>query len=31
VEIVSKNEFRENFYQIGWMDVIDLEIIVDKN
>jgi hypothetical protein len=31
VEILSKTEFRENFHQIGWMNVIDLEIIVDKN
>jgi hypothetical protein len=31
VEILSKTEFRENFYQIGWMNAIDLEINVDKN
>jgi hypothetical protein len=31
VEILSKTEFRENFHQIGWMNAIDLEIIVDKN
>jgi hypothetical protein len=31
VEILSKNDFVENFYQIGWINAIDLEIIVDKN
>jgi hypothetical protein len=30
VEILSNNEFRENFYQVGWINALDLEIIVDK-
>ncbi len=31
VEIFSNNEFRENFYQIGWMNALDLEVSVNKN